>query len=278
MKPFVGRSRNEDEHARRQTGRRYGLRVEIDTEARTLTLEENGSRSEMALYTPAAFAAINRQWIRVGWAQKYSYGFSWLGRPVIQLPEDLIRIQEIIWRTRPDVIVETGVAHGGSLVFHASILQLIGKGSVIGVDIEIRPHNRQAMAAHPLAKRIQLIDGSSTSAETIRRVSDAIPEGSRVMVLLDSNHTKEHVLAELKAYGPFVSPGCYLGVADGVMRDLDDVPGGRDDWGSNNPLTATAEFAATHAEFVRESPPRPFHEGAIDDAVTYWPGGWLRRL
>ena len=232
----------------------------------------------MALYTPDAFAAINRQWIRVGWAQKYSYGFSWLGRPVIQLPEDLVRIQEIIWQTRPDVIVETGVAHGGSLVFHASILELAGKGSVIGVDIEIRPHNRQAIAAHPLARRIHLIEGSSTSAETVRRVKDAIPNGSRVMVLLDSNHTREHVLAELEAYAPLVSSGCYLGVADGVMRDLDDVPGGRDDWSRNNPLRATAEFASAHAEFVRERPPRPFQEGTIDEPVTYWPDGWLRRI
>jgi cephalosporin hydroxylase len=254
------------------------LRVVIDTEARTLTIEDNGARSEMDLYTPEAFAAINRQWIRAGWANKYSYGFSWLGRPVIQLPEDLIRIQEIIWRTRPDVIVETGVAHGGSLVFHASLLELMGGGRVIGVDIEVRPRNRAAITAHPLAHRIHLIEGSSTSADSLRRVKDAIPPGSAVMVLLDSNHTKDHVRAELDAYAPLVTSGCYIGIADGVMRDLDDVPGGRDDWSWNHPSAAAAEFAAAHPEFIREHPPRPFQEGTIDEPVTYWPDGWLRRV
>lgn len=249
----------------------------IDTDSRTLTVESAGGSSEMALYSPEAFATLSREWVRIGWAQKYSYGFSWLGRPVIQLPEDLVRIQEIIWRTRPEVVIETGVAHGGSLVFHASLLELIGSGRVIGVDIEIRPHNRAAIEAHPLAPRIQLIEGSSTAPDIVGRVKASIPDGSRVMVMLDSNHTKAHVLAELEAYAPLVTSGCYIGIADGVMRDLDDVPGGRADWNWNNPTTAVAEFAAQHPEFVLEDPPRTFQEGTIEHPVTYWPEGWLRR-
>ena len=254
------------------------MRIVIDTDRRRLTVEADGERSETALYTPEAFAAISREWIRVGWALKYSYGFTWLGRPVIQLPEDLVRIQEIIWQTRPEIIVETGVAHGGSLILSASVLQLLGRGSVIGVDVEIRPHNRAAIEAHPLASRIQLIEGSSTAPEIVTRVKHAIPEGSRVMVLLDSNHTRAHVRAELDAYASLVSPGCYIGVADGVMQDLHDVPGAGPDWSWNHPVSAVAEFAAANANFVLEHPRQPFQEGLVEQSPTYWPDGWLRRI
>ena len=254
------------------------MRIVIDTDTKRLTLEDaGGQRSEMDLYTPESFAALSRQWIRVGWAQRYSYGFTWLGRPVIQLPEDLVRTQEVIWRTRPDVIVETGVAHGGSLILYASLLELIGQGRVIGVDIDIRPHNRAAIESHPLAPRIQLIQGSSTDPATVAQVTEAIPPGSRVMVLLDSNHTKEHVRAELEAYAPLVTPGCYLVATDGIMSDLHDVPGGQADWTWDHATAAAEEFASAQADFVLGDPARPFQEGAIEQAVTYWPGGWLRR-
>jgi cephalosporin hydroxylase len=234
-------------------------------------------RTEMDLYTPQAFAALSRHWIRVGWSQRYSYQFTWLGRPVIQLPEDLVRTQEVIWRTRPDVIVETGVAHGGSLIFYASLFELMGRGRVVGVDIEVRPSNRAAIAAHPMAHRIALVEGSSIDAATVARVRETIPPGSRVMVLLDSNHSKAHVRAELEAYGPLVSPGCYIVATDGIMCDLHDVPGGHEEWVWDHATAAAAEFAQAHAEFILENPPRAFQEGAIEDPVTYWPGGWLRR-
>ena len=254
------------------------MRLVIDTTRRTLTVD-SGEPSEIDLYTPEAFAALTREWVRIGWSLKYSYGFTWLGRPVIQLPDDLVRIQEIVWQTRPDVIVETGVAHGGSLIFYASLFEVMGGGgTVIGVDIDIRAHNRTAIEAHPLARRIRLISGSSTAPEVVERVREAVPPGGRVMVLLDSNHTKAHVRAELEAYAPLVASGCYLGVADGVMRDVHDVPGGRDSWATDHPAAAVAEFAAAHDEFVLESPPRPFQEGRVDEPATYWPDGWLRRL
>jgi len=189
-----------------------------------------------------------------------------------------VRTQEVIWAVKPDVILETGVAHGGSLIFYASLCALMGTGRVIGVDIEIRPGNRAAIEAHPLASRITLIEGSSIEPAIVERVRAAIPAGSRVMVLLDSNHTKAHVRSELDAYGPLVSAGSYLVATDGIMCDLHDVPGGRPDWAWNNATAAAAEFAAAHPEFALETPPRPFQEGAIHEPVTYWPGGWLRRL
>ena len=253
------------------------MRITVDTEARRLTVEDGGAPRELDLYTPEAFDVLSRQWVRVGWAQRYSYGFTWLGRPVIQLPEDLIRTQEVIWRTRPDVIVETGVAHGGSLIFYASLFEMMGGGQVIGVDIEIRPHNRAAIEAHPLAGRIALVEGSSTDRGVVDRVRAAIPEGSRVMVLLDSDHSKAHVRAELDAYASLVTSGCYLVATDGIMFDLHDVPGGRPDWTWNHATAAAAEFAAEREDFVLEVPPRPFQEGTIETPVTYWPGGWLRR-
>jgi cephalosporin hydroxylase len=253
------------------------MRIIIDTDAQLLAIEERESRREMGLYTPEAFSALSRQWVRVGWSQRYSYGFTWLGRPVIQLPEDLVRTQEIIWTVKPDVIVETGVAHGGSLVFYASLCELAGRGRVIGVDVEIRPANREALAAHPLAGRIMLIEGSSIDAATVDRVRAAIPAGSRTLVILDSNHTKAHVRAELDAYAPLVSPGSYIVATDGIMCDLSDVPGGRPDWAWNHATAAAAEFAAANRDFVLEQPRRLFQEGAIEEPITYWPGGWLRR-
>lgn len=147
----------------------------------------------------------------------YSYLWSWMGVPIIQMPADIMATQEVIWATKPDVIVETGVARGGSMIFMASLLQVIGKGQVIGVDIDIRAHNRSAIESHPLAPRIALIEGPSTSAETLAKVKAHIPDGASVMVVLDSDHSRDHVLAELRAYGPLVTEGQYLVVADTLL-------------------------------------------------------------
>ena len=254
------------------------MRIVIDTATRRLSVDdEAGKTTDMDLYSPEAFAALSRQWVRVGWSQRYSYQFTWMGRPIIQLPEDMVRTQEAIWRIKPDVIVETGVAHGGSLVFYASLCELLGNGQVIGVDIEIRPHNRRAIEAHPLASRISLIEGSSIAPATVDEVKARIPDGSRVMVLLDSNHTKAHVRAELEAYAPLVSKDSYIVATDGIMHDLHDVPGGAADWTWNHAVAAAAEFAAERPEFVVENLPRAFTETTIEEPVTYWPGAWLRR-
>lgn len=151
----------------------------------------------------------------------YSYLWTWLGVPIIQLPEDIVATQEVIWSTKPDVIIETGIARGGSMVFMASLLQLIGKGKVVGVDVDVRPHNRDTIERHPMAHRVHLIEGSSTDLKIVAKVRKQIPRGASVMVVLDSDHSRDHVLAELRAYGPLVTAGCYLVVADTRLGRLD---------------------------------------------------------
>jgi cephalosporin hydroxylase len=253
------------------------VRLILDTETRLL-IEESGEGSIIHnLYSDEAYELLSQQWLRVGWNQKYTYTFSWLGRPVIQLPEDLIRVQEVIYRVRPDVVLETGVAHGGSLIYYAGLCKTLGRGRVIGVDIEIRPHNRQAIEAHFLAGFITLIEGDAVAPETIEKVKALIKPGESVLVLLDSNHTKAHVLAELGAYHDVVSPGSYIVATDGIMKDLADVPRGKPEWLWDNPAAAAVEFSETHPEFVIEQPAWPFHESSWNKNITHWPRAWLRR-
>jgi cephalosporin hydroxylase len=238
----------------------------------------DGTRATYGLDSPEAFEAVSAAWLRCGWDVKYVYGFTWLGRPVIQLPEDLLRLQEKLWRERPDVVIETGVAHGGSLVFHASMCELIGKGRVIGVDIDIRPAARSAITAHPLAHRITLIEGDSVAPATLAAVRAQISADERVLVVLDSGHTRAHVLAELNAYAPLVGPGDSIVVCDGIMADLAGAPRSAPDWTWNNPLSAIEDFLAENTDFVAEEPAFPFNEGRVRRRVTYWPRCFLRRI
>ncbi|MDZ7751188.1 MAG: cephalosporin hydroxylase family protein [Gammaproteobacteria bacterium] len=187
---------------------------------------------------------------------KYSYNFSWLGRPVIQYPQDLIAMQQIIWSVQPDVIIESGIAHGGSLVFYASMLALNATcgGSqdarVIGVDIDIRGHNRAAIEAHPMFNRISMIEGSSVDPEVIEKVRGEAEGKQTVLVCLDSNHTHEHVLAELKAYAPLTSVGSYCVVFDTIVEETPECCPADRPWGKgNNPMTAVHEYLAAHPEF-----------------------------
>ncbi|HZQ91807.1 MAG TPA: CmcI family methyltransferase [Terriglobales bacterium] len=251
--------------------------LSVDLEKGEVVWEEHGRRQVYGIGTPEAFALISRAWLRSGWDTKYVYSFTWLGRPIIQLPEDMFRIQEVVCRVKPDVLVETGVAHGGSLVFYANVFQGLGKGRVIGVDVEIRPHNRQAIEAHALAPMITLVEGNSIEAATIERVRSQIGPGESVMVVLDSNHTREHVLGELRAYAPMVSPGCYIVACDGIMRDLAGAPRSQPDWGTNNPQSAVQDFLKERADFCLEDPAFPFNEGTITQRVTYWPNAFLRK-
>lgn len=253
------------------------MKITIDTEKRVLVREDAGGRREMPLYSDEAFEAVSREWVRVGWSRKYQYSFSWLGRPIIQLPEDMVRTQEVVHRARPDVILETGIAHGGSLVYSASLLKILGGGRVIGVDIEIRPHNRKAIEAHPLAPMITMIEGSSVDPAVVAKAKALVKPGEKVLVILDSNHTKAHVAAELEAYAPLVTPGSYIVATDGIMGDLADVPRGAPEWTEDNPTQAAAEFAAKHPEFVLEQPAWPFNESSLSKNITHWPGAWLRR-
>ena len=233
--------------------------------------------TKLSLGDPKAFSIISDAWLRAGWDTKYVYGFSWLGRPVIQLPEDMLRIQEVIYEVKPDVIVETGVAHGGSLIFYASLCTAIGKGRVIGIDIEIRPHNRSAIEDHRLSPLISLVEGSSIDDSVVHTVKDQIGSAETVLVLLDSNHLQAHVLAELELYSSIVSPGSYIVACDGIMQKVVGAPRTSEDWRWNNPITAVNEFVAKHPEFECVEPSWPFNEGDVNDRVTYWPKAFLRK-
>ncbi len=254
------------------------MKLTLDTEAKTLTIDSARQTQVLDLYSKAAFEAISREWVRVGWSQKYQYTFSWMGRPVIQLPEDMIRMQEVIFQIKPDVIIETGVAHGGSLIFYSSLCKTMEKGRVIGIDIEIRPHNRSAIEAHPLNSRITLIEGSSTAPEVVAHVKSLVKSGETVLIILDSNHTYAHVANELEAYADLVTPGSYIVVTDGIMHDLADVPRGELKWATDNPTWAARDFVEKHHDFVIEQPVWPFNESELNRNVTHWPEAWLKRL
>jgi cephalosporin hydroxylase len=239
---------------------------------------KDGTERRFALETPEAFELLSKAWLRASWDVKYIYSFSWFGRPIIQLPEDMIRLQEVIWEHKPDVLIETGVAHGGSLVFYASLFKAIGKGRTIGVEVELRPHNRKAIDEHPLREYIEIVDGSSIDPATVEKVRSMIKPGEKVMVMLDSNHTKPHVLEELRAYGPMVTPGCYIIAADGIMELVAGGPRTKPDWPVSNPKAAAIAFVQENPDFAIVEPEWPFNEGVVRERVTYWPGAFVKRL
>ena len=253
------------------------MKITIDTDEKTLSTLDGDTTKTLPLYSKEAFETLSKNWVKVGWNQKYVYTFSWFGRPVIQLPEDMIRMQEVIYQLQPDVIIETGVAHGGSLVFYASLMQAMDKGRVIGIDIEIRPHNRTAIEAHPLFHRIELVEGSSTDKAIVADVKGRVKENETVLVILDSNHTYEHVFNELKAYAGLVPVGSYIVATDGIMQDLSDVPRGEPNWGLDNPTRAAADFVTIDERFEIVQPEWPFNESELTDNITHWPGAWLKR-
>ncbi|MDQ2984994.1 MAG: cephalosporin hydroxylase family protein [Actinomycetota bacterium] len=203
----------------------------------------------------------------------WSYQWSWLGIPVIQLPPDIVALQEIIWETRPQLVIETGVARGGSLVLSASILELAGEGEVLGIDIDIRAHNREAIEAHPLARRIRMIEGSSVDDAVVDEARRAASAAERVMVILDSNHTHEHVLAELRAYAPLVTVGQFLVIADTFVEEIPPQEHRPRPWGpGDNPGTALRAWLDETDGFE----PDPFVNAKL--LVTASPGGYLRRV
>lgn len=210
---------------------------------------------------------------------QYTYNFSWLGRPIIQFPQDIMALQEIIWEVKPDMIIETGIAHGGSLIFSASMLTLleacgeIENGKVLGIDIDIREHNRKAIEAHPMSKKITMFQGSSIDEEMIKKVHDFAKRGKRILVCLDSNHTHEHVLAELRAYAPLVSLGCYCCVFDTIIEDMPEDSFPDRPWGKgNNPKTAVWEFLKNNDNFVID---RDIENKLL---ITVAPDGYLKRI
>ena len=198
--------------------------------------------------------ALSRIWIREMTRYKYAYNFSWMGRPIIQLPQDMMAMQEIIWQVKPDLIIETGIAHGGSLIYYASLLELIGHADayVFGIDIDLREHNRPEIEKHPMYHRIRMLEGSSISSEVIDNVHRQAEGKQRVLVVLDSNHTHDHVLQELNAYSSLVTQGSYLVVFDTIIEDMpDDLPHTQNrPWRKgNNPKTAVQEFLSHNDRF-----------------------------
>ena len=222
---------------------------------------------------------ITKKWINTANKSEYSYNFSWLGRPIIQYPQDMIAMQEIIWDVKPDLIIETGIAHGGSLIFTASMLTLleacgeIENGQVLGIDIDIREHNKKAIEAHPMSKKITMFEGSSIDEKMIEKVHECAKKGKKILVCLDSNHTHDHVLAELRAYANLASVGSYCCAFDTVIEDMPEDSFGDRPWGvGNNPKTAVWEFLKENDNFEIDKD--------IDNKllITVAPDGYLKRV
>lgn len=217
---------------------------------------------------------VTKEWFNKSSKYEYSYHFTWLGRPIIQFPQDIVALQEIIWQVKPDLIIETGIAHGGSLILSASILELIGgEGTVLGIDIDIRKHNREVIENHPMFKRIDLIEGSSISGETFEKVKSVAEGKNKILVILDSNHTHAHVAEELKMYSPLVSVGSYCIVFDTVIEDMPEDSFPDRPWGKgNNAKTAVWEFLKSNDNFIIDK------EIENKLLITVAPEGYLRRV
>lgn len=242
-----------------------------------------------AIATDKALCEAAATFMRASTVPKYSYNFSWQGRPIIQYPQDMVAMQELIWKVKPDLIIETGIAHGGSLIFSASMLALldmcdaiasdekmtprVSRRKMLGIDIDIRAHNRAAIEAHPMASRIQMIQGSSIAPDIIEQVRTVAANYSRILVCLDSNHTHDHVLAELQTYAPLTSVGSYCVAFDTVVEDMPKEMFPDRPWGpGNNPKTAVWEYLKTHPEFEIDK--------SIQNKllITVAPDGFLKRL
>lgn len=241
--------------------------------------------SNIPLFSEEGFKILSDLWLLVGWDQKHLYSFSWLGRPIIQIPDDMVRIQEVIFSLKPDYIIETGIAHGGSLVFYATLCKALGKGEVIGIDIDIRKHNRKAIEEHFLFDYITLIEGDSTAKEVFNNVSEIVNGAKTVIVILDSYHAYEHVYNELELYSQLVSVGSYIVVCDGSQKYLTvsprankDYTGYVDTWDKNNPIEALSAFLETNNNFIIEEPEFLFNEGNVNFRITHWPKGFLKRV
>lgn len=246
-------------------------------------------RERLASYAQdAAFQTLSRDWLQASMQRKYVYNFDWMGRPIIQYPQDMVAMQELVWRVKPDLIIETGIAHGGSLVLSASLLALLdmcdametgmtfdpraSRRKVLGIDIDIRAHNRQAIESHPMASRIQMIQGSSIDANVVQQVQEIASGYSRVLVCLDSMHTHDHVLQELNAYAPLVTPGSYCVVFDTFVEDMPQGFFADRPWDvGNNPKTAVHEWMTENQEFEAD------HTFSHQLMATVAPNGFLYR-
>jgi cephalosporin hydroxylase len=237
-----------------------------------IILKNKDEEFEVNLYSKEGLVMLSNLWIKVAAEFKLMYELTWMGRPIIQFGTDMIMLQELIWKIKPDIFIETGIAHGGSLIYTASLFELMGNnGQVIGIDLEIRAHNRVAIEAHSMYKRIKMIEGSSISETTINELEKLLESGKKTMVMLDSNHSREHVLSELRLYSKYVNVGSYLIVQDGSQEWVSDIPRGKPEWKEDNPLAAIDLFLKENDAFV------------IDDTytrlgITQSPNGYLKKV
>ena len=235
-----------------------------------ISVHSQGLSTVVPLYSQQGLKLVSALYNKLAAQFRLMYEPTWLGIPIIQMPSDIVLMQELIWRLRPDFIVECGLAHGGSAMLYASICELAGKGVVIGVDVEVRQYNRVALRSHPLAHRLEVIEATSTDTSTASRLAQRVANAQRVMVVLDSNHTRVHVARELELYAPLVTPGSYLVVMDGAQAHVWDIPRGKPEWRDDHPLAAIHEFLASQSEFEIDPYYERFH-------VTSCPDGFLRR-
>ena len=212
--------------------------------------DERNKKFEKTMSKDVEFKKLSQRWFDISLKYEYPYHFTWLGRPIIQYPQDILIIQELIWKIKPDLVIETGIARGGSLIFTASILELIGKGNVIGIDVDIRKHNREEIEKHPMFKRIKMIEGSSIDKKNVKKIFKLAERKKKILVLLDSSHTHSHVLEELKSYSPLVNKGSYVVVFDTVLEDMPKNSFPNRPWDKgDNPKTAVKEFVKKSNRF-----------------------------
>lgn len=235
-----------------------------------IQVSDEGTVKEIDIYTKEGIELMSRLWVKSAAHHRLMYEPSWLGIPIIQFSEDIVLMQELIWKIKPDVIVETGIAHGGTAVFYASMLELLGKGKVIGIDIDIRKHNEVAIKNHFLSKRIHLIQGSSVDSDVLQQVRNMIKPTDKVLVTLDSNHSYDHVLKELEMYAAIVSSDSYLVAMDGAQEWVWDIPAGKKEWKQDNPLRAIKEFLKRYPEWESD----PYYMRLL---ITSSPLGFLQR-
>ena len=237
-----------------------------------IILKNKDEEFEVNLYSKEGIEMLSNLWIKGAAEFKLMYELTWMGRPIIQFGTDMIMLQELIWKIKPEIFIETGIAHGGSLIYTASLFELMGNnGQVIGIDVEIRAHNRVAIEAHSMYKRIKMIEGSSISESTINDLEKLLDNGKTTMVMLDSNHSRDHVLSELRLYSKYVSVGSYLIVQDGAQEWVSDIPRGKPEWKQDNPLAAIDIFLKENDDFVID-------ETYTRLGITQSPNGYLKKI
>jgi cephalosporin hydroxylase len=237
-----------------------------------IILKNKEEEFEVNLYSKEGIEMLSNLWIKGAAEFKLMYELTWMGRPIIQFGTDMIMLQELIWKIKPEIFIETGIAHGGSLIYTASLFELMGNnGQVIGIDVEIRAHNRVAIEAHSMYKRIKMIEGSSISETTINELEKHLDNGKITMVMLDSNHSRDHVLSELRLYSKYVSIGSYLIVQDGAQEWVSDIPRGKPEWKQDNPLAAIDIFLKENDDFVID-------ETYTRLGITQSPNGYLKKI